>query len=51
MKEQKQEPAPTEAQLWGRLRRLKQRKERINAAIDTEIAKIKTTLETALSEQ
>jgi hypothetical protein len=42
---------PTEAQLWSRLRRLKQRRERINSEIDAEIAQIKSTLGNALSEQ
>ena len=42
---------PTEAQLWSRLRRLKERRARINVEIDAEIAEIKSTLGNVLSEQ
>jgi|HubBroStandDraft_2_1064218.scaffolds.fasta_scaffold5565631_1 hypothetical protein len=41
----------SEAQLWIRLRRLKERKVRIIAKIDAEIAEIKTTLGSVLSEE
>lgn len=50
-KEQAAPPKPTEAKLWTRLRTLKERRARINAEIDAEIADIKSTLGNVLSEQ
>jgi hypothetical protein len=50
-KDQQQPPEKSEAKLWSRLRRLKERKARIIAEIDAEIADIKSTLGNVLSEQ
>jgi hypothetical protein len=50
-KDQPPTPEKSEAQLWSRLRRLKERKARIIAEIDAEIAEIKSTLGSVLSEQ
>lgn len=48
MSEEKQK---SEAQLWSRLRKLKERRAKITAEIDAEIEAIKSTLGNVLSEQ
>jgi hypothetical protein len=50
-KEQQPPKPKSEAQLWSRLRKLKERRLKVNAEIDAEIELIKSTLGNVLSEQ